>query len=265
LVAIAFSPLAAYASGPGSTNHTTSASHASSGTPKSGSHTTISNSGNGTGNSATFAHDLSAGKTFPINNKGQGPKISKAGFDKLGNKKFDPDYKNKFGFKFDHGYYYKGKDHHHWSYCCWYPSYGCYCYWCPSTSCYYYWCQPDSCFYPISYCPYRVYSWPSCYVVPNIVILQCEPVVVTQAVVQTVVIQPAVVVYQAPVVPTVVAQQAVVAQAAIPAVAAPASVNQDAVTGPAPAVTQQAVAGPAQGVSQQAATTPGAVLPGSPR
>src|SRR5262249_241266 len=52
---------------------------------------------------------------------------------------------------FNGGLCFKGKNHCHWTYYCWYPSYSCYCYWCPYSCCYYYWCEPQQCYYPISY------------------------------------------------------------------------------------------------------------------
>ncbi len=57
------------------------------------------------------------------------------------------------------GYYYRGKDHDHWSYRHWDKHYGCYCYYDSGLSCYYYWCEPDGCYYPMDYCPYGKYSW----------------------------------------------------------------------------------------------------------
>lgn len=70
-----------------------------------------------------------------------------------------PNYHRDHGHVFAGGYYYSGKFHRHWSFCTWDTRYGCYCYWDPCCSSYYYWCQPDACFYPVSYCPYRVYTW----------------------------------------------------------------------------------------------------------
>jgi hypothetical protein len=64
-----------------------------------------------------------------------------------------------YGTPFAGGYFYKGKDHSHWSHTRWFEQYGCTCYWCPCTSRYYYWCQPDGCYYPVSHCPYGKYSW----------------------------------------------------------------------------------------------------------
>jgi hypothetical protein len=61
-------------------------------------------------------------------------------------------------YHIDHGsrmrdgrYFYRGRDHHHWTYRYWYGRYGCYCYYCPSTCCWYYWYQKDDCYYPVSY------------------------------------------------------------------------------------------------------------------
>jgi hypothetical protein len=69
------------------------------------------------------------------------------------------DYFLNFGKKLEHGYFYSGRNHRHWSYCYWDSRYGCYLYWDPSLSCYYYWCVPASCYYPVSYCPYSTYCW----------------------------------------------------------------------------------------------------------
>ncbi len=60
-------------------------------------------------------------------------------------------YHERYGTKFKYGYYYKGHDHHHWTYRYWYGRYGCYCYYCPSTYCWYYWYPTDNCYYPVSY------------------------------------------------------------------------------------------------------------------
>lgn len=58
------------------------------------------------------------------------------------------------GVRFDHGYYYRGRDHHHWSARIWSPTYRRYHYWDPSLRCYYYWCPEHRCYYPIDYRPY---------------------------------------------------------------------------------------------------------------
>ena len=59
-------------------------------------------------------------------------------------------YHTRFGTKFSHGYYYSGRDHHHWTYRYFWSQYGCDCYWCPSTSCWYYWCEPRNAYLPVS-------------------------------------------------------------------------------------------------------------------
>jgi len=63
------------------------------------------------------------------------------------------------GKKFSKGYYYPGKYHNHWSFCCFNQKCGCYCYWCPWTTCWYYYCVPDCCYYPVCYVPYGCYCW----------------------------------------------------------------------------------------------------------
>jgi hypothetical protein len=60
-------------------------------------------------------------------------------------------YHETYGTKFKYGYYYKGYDHHHWTYSYWWSKYGCYTYWCPSTSCWYYWYPREERYYPVSY------------------------------------------------------------------------------------------------------------------
>jgi hypothetical protein len=69
------------------------------------------------------------------------------------------DYHLTHGVSFKYGYYYKGKEHHHWSSNCWSERYGCTIYWCPCTCCWYYWCQPYDCYYPVSYCPTGQYAY----------------------------------------------------------------------------------------------------------
>jgi hypothetical protein len=61
--------------------------------------------------------------------------------------------------KFEHGYYYPGKNYNHWSYHCWDKRYGCNVYYDPGFCCYYYYCVPDCCYYPVSYCPYQRYCF----------------------------------------------------------------------------------------------------------
>src|SRR5437879_5871480 len=58
------------------------------------------------------------------------------------------------------GTYYCGKSCNFWSSRCYDSRYGCSLYFDPCCSSYYYFCVPDDCYYPVSYCPYRCYSWP---------------------------------------------------------------------------------------------------------
>jgi hypothetical protein len=60
-------------------------------------------------------------------------------------------YNKKFGYQFKYGWYYKGKNHQHWNYCYWSPSWGCYFYLDPCCNSYYYWCASQCCYYPVSY------------------------------------------------------------------------------------------------------------------
>ena len=62
------------------------------------------------------------------------------------------------GTRFEHGIYYRGRDHYHWGAVRFDSRYGCDCYWDPYIRSWYYWCEPDFCFYPVSYCPYRCYT-----------------------------------------------------------------------------------------------------------
>ena len=66
------------------------------------------------------------------------------------------------GTRFDHGYFYRGRSHSHWSSQRYDARYGCTCYYDPCCSTWYYWCQPANCYYPVSYCPYRTYYWADC-------------------------------------------------------------------------------------------------------
>src|SRR5262249_47895718 len=59
------------------------------------------------------------------------------------------------GTRFEHGYYFSGRLHKHWTKRYWHNAYGCYVYYCPSTKCEYYWCLPDNRYYPVSYVPYK--------------------------------------------------------------------------------------------------------------
>jgi hypothetical protein len=60
------------------------------------------------------------------------------------------DYHTRFGTKFSHGYFYKGREHSHWTHRYHWAQYGCDCYWCPSTSCWYYFSESRDCYLPVS-------------------------------------------------------------------------------------------------------------------
>jgi hypothetical protein len=62
-------------------------------------------------------------------------------------------YYREHGHAFKGGYYYVGRDHHHWTRRVWDPVHCRYNYWDPSVCCYYYWYAPANCYYPVSYCP----------------------------------------------------------------------------------------------------------------
>jgi hypothetical protein len=68
-------------------------------------------------------------------------------------------YHQTYGTRFAYGYFYRGRNHAHWSYQRWDARYGCNCYYDPCCTCWYYWCEPASCYYPVSYCPYQTYCW----------------------------------------------------------------------------------------------------------
>jgi hypothetical protein len=51
------------------------------------------------------------------------------------------------------GYYYAGRNHHHWAYRTWDARYGRYHYWDANLRCWYYWNAGRNCYYPITYCP----------------------------------------------------------------------------------------------------------------
>jgi hypothetical protein len=80
------------------------------------------------------------------------------------------------GTKFDHGFFYKGKNHNHWGLTRFDPRYGCTCYWDTTLRCWYYWCERDICYYPVSYCPYRCYSCTEVVQVVAPVCQTCQPV-----------------------------------------------------------------------------------------
>jgi hypothetical protein len=62
-------------------------------------------------------------------------------------------YHGEHGVRFKGGYYYAGREHHHWTRTVWDAPHHRYIYWDPYVQCYYYWYQPGNCYYPVSYCP----------------------------------------------------------------------------------------------------------------
>ena len=76
------------------------------------------------------------------------------------------DYHLTHGTKFDHGFFYRGKNHDHWGERRFDSRYGCEVYWDRGLSRWFYWCERDICFYPVTYCPYRVYVCPPVIVEP---------------------------------------------------------------------------------------------------
>jgi hypothetical protein len=63
------------------------------------------------------------------------------------------------GHRFEHGYFFRGRDSYRFHHRYFSERYGAYCYYDEYTRCEYYFCVPDDCYYPISYCPYGRYSW----------------------------------------------------------------------------------------------------------
>ena len=103
--------------------------------------------------------------------------------------KKDHDFKFDKGFLKGNFYCYKGKSCNFWNYHCWDWRYGCYLYWNPCYRCYYYWCEPDDCYYPITYCPYRKFTFvtvvtPVIYTTPIAVVAQPVALATTAAVAQ---------------------------------------------------------------------------------
>jgi hypothetical protein len=57
------------------------------------------------------------------------------------------------GRHFRGGWYYSGRDHHHWTRTVWDSHWHRYHYWDPGLNCWYYWYAPGNCYYPVGYCP----------------------------------------------------------------------------------------------------------------
>ena len=61
------------------------------------------------------------------------------------------DYYKKNGTAFKYGYYFKGKNHRHWSYGYWNARYRVYFFYEPGLRTFYYWNARQACYYPVSY------------------------------------------------------------------------------------------------------------------
>jgi len=55
------------------------------------------------------------------------------------------------GVRFSGGYYFVGRQHHHWSYKVWDARCHCYHYYDPDLRCFYYWNTGRGCYYPVGY------------------------------------------------------------------------------------------------------------------
>jgi hypothetical protein len=66
------------------------------------------------------------------------------------------DYHLSHGTKFEHGIFYRGKNHEHWGESRFDRRYGCNVYWDRGLSKWFYWCERDICYYPVTYRPYQV-------------------------------------------------------------------------------------------------------------
>lgn len=55
------------------------------------------------------------------------------------------------GVRFSGGWYYRGRDHHHWSRTVWDARCHRYNYYDPYLHCYYYWSPVANCYYPVTY------------------------------------------------------------------------------------------------------------------
>jgi hypothetical protein len=60
--------------------------------------------------------------------------------------------------KFANGYYYGGRNHHHWGSSRFDARYGCELYWDDGLSGWFYYCCRDDRYYPVDYCPYGTYT-----------------------------------------------------------------------------------------------------------
>ena len=68
-------------------------------------------------------------------------------------------YVKSYGIQYKNFVYFKSANCKFYSTKCYLTKYGCNCFWCPCYECYYYFCVPDDCYYPVTYCPYKRFSW----------------------------------------------------------------------------------------------------------
>jgi hypothetical protein len=116
---------------------------------------------------ATVALTLVATSATQANPKPGGHGPAKPGMS--GNFK---DYHLSHGTKFEHGYFYKGRNHEHWGEIRFDHRYNTRIYFDRGLDRWFYWCERDVCFYPVTYCPYRTYVCPPIEIRPLVV----EPV-----------------------------------------------------------------------------------------
>jgi hypothetical protein len=69
------------------------------------------------------------------------------------------DYHRTHGREEKWGWYYPGREHHHWSHIAYFPAYCTYLYYEPFLRKYYYWNRPHNAYYPVDYAPDGIYSW----------------------------------------------------------------------------------------------------------
>jgi hypothetical protein len=62
-------------------------------------------------------------------------------------------YHHEHAVRFGGGYYYPGRQHHHWSQHCWDPVHRRYHDYDPYLRVWFWWCPAANCYYPDSYCP----------------------------------------------------------------------------------------------------------------
>jgi hypothetical protein len=98
--------------------------------------TTVSNSGNGRGNS-TNVRNTTVNNTVNKNTNSFNTTM-----------KNGRSYHQSHGFKFSGGFYFKGKHHNHWGHRKWDSYRRCYVYWEPTLLVYYYYNESQDAYYP---------------------------------------------------------------------------------------------------------------------